>query len=119
MYKYFANIIFSPMHWIWTNIINRPIYGVKVWQIAFVLALVSLFYRVIVFPILSGSHFSISMPGTHGGVSRSVWGIGRIVGSVKGEGGLGNTYSHSRGQLNASKGENAMYGGSWGDWKGF
>lgn len=63
MFRYFANIIFSPMHWIWDNIINRPIYGVRIWQIAFVMICISLFYRIFIIPTIGGQNFSIHTPG--------------------------------------------------------
>lgn len=62
MFKAFANIIFSPMHWMWDNIINVSIYGVKVWQITVLMVCFSLFFRIFIIPTIGGTNFSIHTP---------------------------------------------------------
>lgn len=62
MFSWFFNCIYSVIHYLWDNIINRSVYGVKIWQICFLVMLLSLFMRVVVMPTLGGYTYSPNVP---------------------------------------------------------
>lgn len=74
MWQYIINIVFYPFTWLWNNVMNVSIYGVKPVQIFALIAFGMALYRFIIIPFSTQFSVSAELPAMIGRLSRQVSG---------------------------------------------